>query len=115
MTCDEVRELLPAYADRELRVADEVDAHLASCEACSAELARYREIAAGLEELSGAGEAPRPEFLQRALSIVPATPLTARLLTTVQEHPFEVGLAVVGAAATVAALAWRRRRVATAS
>lgn len=53
MTCDGVRELLPLFAGRDLDGTQmaHVQSHVEGCEACTRELAAYRECAAVLQEL----------------------------------------------------------------
>ena len=59
--CIGFAELVSAYADGELRDSDlrRVEAHLETCESCSALLELYREISAGMEESC----VPAPESL----------------------------------------------------
>jgi hypothetical protein len=46
--CDEVREVLPEYAEPGPRPAGAVEVHLASCAACRAELESYRTLLSSL-------------------------------------------------------------------
>jgi hypothetical protein len=59
MGCDEIREILPLYAGREVRENERVavEAHLALCVACACELEQYREAMSGLALLRE-GEVP---------------------------------------------------------
>lgn len=115
MRCEEVRELLPAYVDRDLHAAGEIEVHLASCADCSAELASYREILSDLEALRDRGEEPSPDLLERALALIPVPSLGARLLGSVQAHPVAYALASLGGAAVgataIAIVRWRSHRV----
>ena len=77
--CEEVLELLPEHVDGELHVAREVETHLASCAACSAELAAYRGMLAGLAGLRDLGEEPRPELVHRTLAMIPTPTILHRL------------------------------------
>lgn len=52
MSCSEIRAILPAYV-REDEASLEVRRHLPGCPDCSRELARYRSLVAGLQELGG--------------------------------------------------------------
>ena len=121
MKCAEIKELLPAYAsDQQPTLA--VRRHLATCSGCRAELARYRELAASLPDLTTA-VAEVPSDLTRALMSIPQE---ARVLarvreraTTARDHVARNRAAYVGGAVAVAgalgATLWRtRRRLATA-
>ncbi len=116
MRCDEVRELLPAYIDRDLHAAGEIDEHVASCAACSAELASYYQLVGGLAGLRDRGEEPTPELLQRALALVPPPSISARVIGSLQDHPLLYALASLGGAAlgatAIALVWWRVRRAA---
>jgi hypothetical protein len=70
MNCSEVREALPAYVADGLRISSVTD-HLAGCEACSAELARYEELLGGLSQLQSATFEPPPELVS-ALAAIPS-------------------------------------------
>lgn len=117
VTCEEVRELLPEYVDGELHVEGEVEAHLASCAACSAELAAYRGMLADLAGLRDLGEAPAPELLQRTLAMIPTPTILHRLIGPLRARPVLVAAASLGGivAATAVALRWLRRRRALAA
>jgi anti-sigma factor RsiW len=72
MRCEDVRPLLPELAGGVPERAAEVEAHLGSCAACSAELGRYR---ATMHELSALREdlvEPPIAAVERALARVPA-------------------------------------------
>ena len=55
MKCDRIREDLGAYLDNELDSArrSELDGHLASCEACTAELHRLRKLSKLVADVLG--------------------------------------------------------------
>ena len=72
MRCDEVRPLLPELAEGAVREAGEVEAHLASCPACSAELGRYRAVMVQLSALRDDLVEPPVGAVDRALARVPA-------------------------------------------
>jgi hypothetical protein len=115
MTCAEVRELLPAHVRRgDSSLA--ARRHLARCEGCRAELARYERLLAGLAALQDVAAEPPPGLLTSLIEI----PAGAARLDTVRGHVTEHRNAYVGgaAAAIVAAgaLLWRQRarRLATA-
>ncbi len=116
MRCEEVRELLPAYVDRDLRPVGELEMHLASCGACGAELASYRELLADLGRLRDRGEEPSPDLLARTLSLVPPPSIAARVIGSVQDHRLLYALASLGGAAVgaaaIALVWWRVRRAA---
>jgi len=115
--CEEVRELLPEHVDGELHVAGEVEAHLASCAACSAELSAYRGMLAGLAGLRDLGEEPRPELLHRTMAMIPTPAILHRLIGPFRARPMLVAVASLGGvvAATAVALRWLRRRRALAA
>jgi anti-sigma factor RsiW len=113
MRCEEVRQLLPELAEGELREAGPVEAHLASCVACSGELRRYRMIVLELASLRENLVEPADGFLERMLALAPASRwrvLTRRAATDgrVQVAAASVGGLLVGAAA----LGLMRRRAA---
>jgi len=105
MKCEEARELLPAYVDRDLHPVGPVEVHLASCSECSAELAHYRELMASLAGLREMDEKPRAEFLDRMLSLVPP-PVREGMDRRVRYALASLGGAAVGVTA-VAILWWR--------
>ncbi len=115
MRCEEVRELLPAYVDRDLHPAGEIEIHLASCADCSAELASYSAMLSDLKAFRDRGEEPSPDLLERALALIPVPSLGARFLGSVQSHPVAYALASLGGAAmgatAIAIVLWRSHRV----
>ncbi len=113
MTCEEVRALLPAYLDRDLHPVGEVEVHLASCEACSAELVFYRALLVELRDQRDRGEEPDPLFLQRTLAMVTSPTVARRMIGSVQAHPVVYAVASIGGAAigaTAIAIAVSRLR-----
>jgi anti-sigma factor RsiW len=115
MACEAVRPLLPELAEGVPHEAGAVEAHIAGCRACSAELDRYRaliEAMGGLREV--AVEAP-DGFLEAVLSdVLPASQGLGRLhrVAAVATNPrvvLSVGGAVVGATA-IGLLWWRTAR-----
>ena len=67
--CDEVRELLPEYAEPGPRPAGPVEVHLAACAACRAELDSYRSLLISLEAIREQ-EVPVPDgYLERSLQL----------------------------------------------
>ena len=66
--CREVRPYLSAYIDGELdeRLQERIEAHLASCEACSRQVEGYRAIDGLVSELPASN--PSPEVLDRVLA-----------------------------------------------
>ncbi|MCC6177705.1 MAG: anti-sigma factor [Chloroflexi bacterium] len=82
LTCEEVRESLPALSLNALEVdeRDVIDDHLAACAACQSELAGYQEVAAALSALASTHEPPaslKLRVLTAATS--PARPRAPRL------------------------------------
>src|SRR6266542_2768123 len=72
MTCEQVRPLLPELAEGGPRTAGPVEVHLASCPACSRELARYRSLILGLGGLRESDLEPPEALLARLLVELPA-------------------------------------------
>lgn len=111
MKCEEVRELLPAYIDRDLHPVGPVEMHLASCSDCSAELIHYRDLMVSLAGLRETGDEPRAEFLDRMLSLIPPQ------MRDGMDRRARYALASLGGAAigvtAVAILWWRLARRAT--
>jgi anti-sigma factor RsiW len=115
LSCDDVRPLLPAYAERAVHEAGDLEVHLASCAGCRAELAAYRSLLGSLAELRDVGPPAPAGFEARVLARVPLPSLRGRVRTSLREHPEWVALASIGGAALgataigVVALARRRR------
>ena len=114
MRCEEVRPLLPDLAEGIPREAGEVEVHLATCAACSAELARYRSIILELSALREVLAEPSDGFLARLLGQIPESSwraLVQRVASDERLHfaVFSLGGAVVGGAA-IGLLWWRARR-----
>ena len=119
LSCDEVRELLPEYAEPGPRPAGDVEVHLASCTACTAELAAYRDLLGGLAAYAEIEEEPPVGYLERTLGVVPRASraraaidelrdVSGRVATTVRKRP--AVSAITGAAIGAAAIglnAWR--------
>ena len=116
--CEDIRELLPEYADRSLHATGAVEAHLATCEACTAELASYRRMVASLSEMRAVDEPVPAGYLERTLALVPGEPhrmpewreMPERVIAAVRRRPAVASLtgAAIGAAA-IGLIAWRRR------
>ncbi len=111
MRCEEVRPLLPDLAEGVPREAGEVEAHLATCAACSSDLASYRSIVLELGALRTEVTEPPPGFLGRVLAEVPDSVQRSMLRRfaadeRVQYAALSLGGALVGAAAI--GLLWRR-------
>ena len=68
MNCSEVREALPTYVADGLRISSVTD-HLAHCEACRAELARYEELLGSLSQLQSATFEPPPALVSTLVAI----------------------------------------------
>ncbi|MEX2417265.1 MAG: zf-HC2 domain-containing protein [Actinomycetota bacterium] len=111
MKCEEVRELLPAYIDRDLHPVGPVETHLASCNECAAELSQYRDLIGSLAVLRETGEEPRAEYLGRMLSLIPPS-VRAGMDRRARYALASLGGAAIGVTA-VAILWWRLARRAT--
>jgi anti-sigma factor RsiW len=114
MTCEEVRPLLPELAEGIPREAGEVEVHLATCRACSAELARYRSIILELSALREVLAEPSDGFLGRILAQIPESSwrgFVQRVASDERLHyaVLSLGGAVVGATA-IGLMWWRARR-----
>ena len=110
MRCEEVREMLPAYAggpDATLAVRR----HLGKCPACRLEAERYEELQGALSALPAQSIVPPPQLL-RSLLDIPNGP--ASRVATVRTHvarnrnAYAGGLAVAAVGAAGAAL-WKSR------
>lgn len=108
MKCAEIREVLPAY-ERDSEATLAVRRHLAFCSDCKREVARYREVQAGLENMRAAS-VEVPAALSRALFEIPAN---QSLVGSVRTHVARNRRAYVGGAAVAAgalgATIWRLR------
>jgi len=85
LKCEDVRELLPEYADWGPRSAGDVERHLASCQDCGALLASYRDLLSSLEGLRAVDAEPDPTFLERTLEVVEAGTGPGRVVS-IAEH-----------------------------
>src|SRR3712207_3411263 len=81
MKCEEIREVLPAYAD-DPEATLTVRRHLSRCPECKAELARYDELLDGLAAMRSVAIEP-PAGLDRWLAEIPNT---HNRLEQVREH-----------------------------
>jgi predicted anti-sigma-YlaC factor YlaD len=108
MRCDAVRERLPGYVDSELRAVGPVELHLATCEACRAELDVYRRLHALLSEMATAPE-PSDELLPELLSRMPIDPTRARAFTGTRSRYALASLGGAAVGATAIAIVWWRR------
>lgn len=116
MRCQEIRAMLPAYAD-EQRAELSVRRHLSRCPDCRAEVERYRAVAGGLGALATITAEP-PAGLFAALVDIPArrTRLEEARTHVVRNRTRYLG-GLAGAAAlagTAALLRTRARRLAAA-
>src|SRR5947207_8382749 len=119
LSCEEVRELLPEYAEPGPRPAGPVEMHVASCARCSAELAAYRKVLGGLAAYRDVEEIPPPGFLERTMTVVPRAARTRLAIDDLRAVPGRVAAsvkrrpavtAITGAALGAAAfglIAWR--------
>jgi hypothetical protein len=77
--CDQVRELLPEYAEPGPRPAGAVEVHLASCAGCRAELESYRSLLSSLADYRDL-ELPAPDgLLEASLRTARAASLRGRI------------------------------------
>ena len=79
LRCEEVLELLPEYAEPGPRPAGPVEVHLASCAACSAELAVYRSLLSSLGEYRELEVAAPDGFLEASLRTARSASLRGRI------------------------------------
>ncbi|MGH2787442.1 MAG: anti-sigma factor family protein [Actinomycetota bacterium] len=122
MRCQEVREMLPAYAGGD-EVSLPVRRHLAECPDCRAEFAGYESMLADLRSLQAVTAQP-PDGLRTALLAIPSatTPIdaarvrvdSARAHVARNRKAYLGGLAVALAGAAGAAV-WRSRARAAAA
>jgi anti-sigma factor RsiW len=110
MTCEEVRALLPAYADGELHLAGEIDVHLSTCEACSAELEAYRRMLGELSRMQETGPAPAIDLYAKVVGLIPAPSLAGRMRLAVFDNPALYAAIAGGVAAAVGAVYFLYRR-----
>jgi hypothetical protein len=132
--CEQVRELLPEYAEGGPRPAGPVEEHLAACAACSGHLQVYRGLLTSLLELRAVEMEPPPGFADRTVRVVRFASYTSRIprLSDIRRVPGKAvgalaqaprtgyALASLGGAAvgaTAIALVWWRvaRRAAVAA
>jgi anti-sigma factor RsiW len=99
MTCDEAEILLHALIDGELDAghAREVEAHIAGCAACAAELAAYREMKQAVAGADLRYTAP-PQLRRRIEAALPQTPQAPSRRAVLRG--FAMGSAVSAIAAT---------------
>jgi hypothetical protein len=79
VSCEEVRELLPEYAEPGLRPAGPVEMHLARCTGCTAELAAYRSLLTSLTQMRSVEVEPRPAFVEDTLRAVRVESVRSRI------------------------------------
>lgn len=115
MNCSEIRALLPAYA-RDQQPTLAVRRHLAGCPACRAELARYKELEAGLHELRTSVIEVPPDLTAKIVQIPRdqgPLALVRRRASGARTHVVRNRAAYVGGAVAVAgalgATLWRVR------
>jgi len=98
--CEDVRELLPEYAEPGPRPAGEIEVHLATCAGCRAELDSYRELLSDLAAYCELEVAVPEGFLEASLRTARTESLRTRI----------PGRAEIRAASTRAVDAVRRHR-----
>jgi hypothetical protein len=79
VSCEQVRELLPEYAEPGLRPAGPVEMHIATCAGCAAELASYRSLLNSLAEMRSVEVEPGPAFLEDTLRAVRVEAVRSRI------------------------------------
>ncbi|MDQ3784829.1 MAG: zf-HC2 domain-containing protein [Actinomycetota bacterium] len=111
MSCGEIRAMLPAYVEDKASLA--VRRHLPGCPGCGEELARYRGLLFGLQELAGS-PLEAPSGLAVALAELP---FEGRSLEKIKTHVARnrpgylvSGLAALGATGAAGAALWYLRR-----
>ena len=111
LRCAEVQEMLPAYADEPRRDLS-LRRHLATCERCKLEVARYEAMQKGLHELAGVATDPPYDLLPALLEIPDSDNAAIAVKTHVlrNRRAYLSGAAVLLAGAAGAAI-WRRRRL----
>jgi predicted anti-sigma-YlaC factor YlaD len=107
MRCEEVRDRLPGYLDRDLRAVGALEIHLASCRACRGELQEYRRLRALLSEMAD-GPEPSPRLLHDLLSGLPVAPIRARSHAGTRARYALASLGGAAVGATALALVWWR-------
>jgi anti-sigma factor RsiW len=117
MRCTEAREMLPAYVKGEGETLS-LRRHLAGCETCSVELARYQAITTDLRALTSV-RSEVPSGLKAALLAIPSEhpsrvdAVKTHVVRNRTKYAGGLAVAVVGAAGA-AIWASRGRRVAAA-
>ncbi len=101
MTCEEARILLHALIDGELDAghAREVEAHIAGCAACAAELAAYREMSSRIADADLRYRAPA-QLRRRIEASLPQAPRAREPSRRAALRGFALGSAVSALAAT---------------
>jgi len=79
VSCEEVRELLPEYAEPGLRPAGTVEMHIATCAGCAAQLASYRSLLTSLAQMRSVEVEPGPAFLEDTLRAVRVEAVRSRI------------------------------------
>jgi hypothetical protein len=112
MRCEEVREILPAYA-RDGETSLTVRRHVSRCSECKKELARYESLLGAMASLETTVAEP-PPGLRAALVAIPERNVS---LDVVRAHLARNRNAYIGGAAATVAVAgavgaalWRSRR-----
>lgn len=109
--CDEMRELLPAYADGG-EASLSLRRHLSQCDACRSELSRYEQMLNSLGAMSAALADPPPRLLAKLQSI----PANESRIDQVRTHvvrnktTYASGAALAFAGVAAGAALWRTRR-----
>ena len=110
MKCEEIREVLPAYADDpEATLA--VRRHLSRCPECKAELANYDSILDGLAELRAVASEP-PPGLVRSLQRIPNDSSRVEQMRThlARNRRIYIGGAAAALVGAAGAAVWHTRR-----
>src|SRR6187455_1221320 len=79
ISCEQVREVLPEYAEPGPRPAGAVEVHLVTCAACRVELASYRDLLSSLAELREVEVAVSDGYLDDMLRTARTASLRGRI------------------------------------
>lgn len=111
MRCEDVARALPALVDEEI-TDSEIEAHVATCLRCQAELARYRRVLRGLHELRTRYLEPAPGLLPQTLAALEAAGerSAVRALVTGRRLAYAGAGVALAAGAAAVILARSRRR-----
>lgn len=109
--CEEMRELLPAYADGG-DASLSLRRHVSHCDGCRAELGRYEQMLNSLGALTATVAEPPPRLLSALQSIPSSETRIDQVRTHVVRNKtaYAGGAALAFAGAAAGAALWRTRR-----